>query len=831
MTMKDISKLLVTLIVLSVFYLIITPVTVQAQKDYTNDTLTQAEADQYKEQAKQLIKFLESTFNILGNPTTDAREKDIIINKTFLKFFRDDEVQIEDDLDENREYTINKDVQAYLKDIDFFFKNVEFQFDVKEMELIYYEAKDLLYIKATVDRHLRGKSINNKMVSNNKNRFIEINIDRQNKDMKIASIYSRRISEAQTLRFWWNNLPQAWRDHFSKDIEIKDSINLDQLREVKNTKELNLAHNKRITDLNPISGLTNLKKINCSNTLVSSLLPLRNMLQLQSLNCAGTQVESLEHLQYLTNLQEIDFSETKVTDLEPLMFIETLRKVIFQNTKIKSVRPLAALPGITAINCSGTLVTNIKPLLQCKELTTVDISNTKIKDISVLSKLPKIIELRCHNTSINTIEPIKHLKLKKLYCYNTSITDEKKVINDFRKQNPDCLVVYRPDELKNWWNNLSPHWKNVFKKMQKIVEAPTEEELHKIATSTIIYIAENKDIESLDALSQLSDLKHLYCYNTAISDLKPLSGLLQLEVLDCHNTAITDLAPLQNLKHLDTLNVGYTKISDLRALKALKGLSTIDIQNTQVADLQPITDLPSLKVLYCSDTPIASKEDDIVAFAAMHPGTLIIYRTQELRKWWKQLSIGWHKVFKTIVELNGEPTTEELHKIAGAQKLVIPEGIHIKNLQPVTMLKMLKKLVCSKTQIANIDPVKELEYLEELDCSKNPVESLEPVKNLASLQKLDCSDTQIDDLTPLENLRNLRELNCSGTQLGLLGLNPLSALSNLQYLDCFNTNIRLLNPLYNLPHLRRVRCYNTKIWKIHIEKFKKAQPDCEVIYY
>ncbi len=829
--MKDIKKLLGAFILLTGFYLTTTPLPVQAQKDFTNDTLSQAEADQYKEQAKQLIKFLESTFNILGNPTTDAREKDIIINKTFLKFFRDDEVQIEDDLDENREYTINKDVQAYLKDIDFFFKNVEFQFDVKEMELIYYEAKDLLYIKATVDRHLRGKTINNKMVSNNKNRFIEINIDRQNKDMKIASIYSKRISEAQTLRFWWNNLPQAWRDYFSKHIEIKDSINLDQLRDVKNTKELNLAHNKRITDLNPISGLTNLKKIDCSNTLVTSLLPLRNMLKLESLNCSGTQVESLEHLQYLTNLQEIDFSETKVTNVEPLMFIETLQKVVFQNTKIKTIRPLAALSGLNIINCSGTLVTDIKPLLQCKELTTVNISNTKIKDISVLSQLPKIVELRCHNTPIITIEPIKHLQLKKLYCYNTNITDEKTVINDFRKQNPECLVVYRPDELKDWWNDLSSSWKNVFKKMQKIVEAPTEEELHQIATSTIIYIAENKDIESLDALSQLSDLKQLYCYNTAITDLKPLSRLHQLEVLDCHNTAIAELAPLQNLKHLDTLIVGYTKIADLRALKALKGLSTIDIQHTQVSDLEPISELPSLKIVYCNDTPLASKEDAIVAFAALHPETLIIYRTRELRKWWKQLSIGWHKVFKTIVELNGEPTPEELHRIAGTQQLVIPEGIHIKDLQALTMLKMLKKLVCSKTQIANIDPVKELMYLEELDCSKNPIEDLLPIKNLANLHKLDCSDTQVDDLSPLENLRNLRELNCSGTQIGALGLNPVNGLSNLQYLDCFNTNIRLLNPLFNLPHLRRVRCYNTKIWKIHIEKFKKAQPDCEVIYY
>ncbi len=79
---------------------------------------------------QNLVDFLEYSFNTLGNAKTTVRDKDVIINQSFAKIFRDGDVQIEDDLDDNRETLINKDVQAYLKDIDFFFKEVVFSLNV-----------------------------------------------------------------------------------------------------------------------------------------------------------------------------------------------------------------------------------------------------------------------------------------------------------------------------------------------------------------------------------------------------------------------------------------------------------------------------------------------------------------------------------------------------------------------------------------------------------------------------------------------------------------------------------------------------------------------------
>lgn len=80
------------------------------------------EIESYKSKAEDQVRFLEYLLNTLGSKDASHRDKDVIIRESYLKIFRDSKVQIEDDLTENRNVLINKDVTAYLKDIEFFFK-------------------------------------------------------------------------------------------------------------------------------------------------------------------------------------------------------------------------------------------------------------------------------------------------------------------------------------------------------------------------------------------------------------------------------------------------------------------------------------------------------------------------------------------------------------------------------------------------------------------------------------------------------------------------------------------------------------------------------------
>ena len=64
----------------------------------TEFTAEQIEA--FRTQSSALVKFFEGTLNFLADKKNPVKEKEIIINDSYLKFFLDNKVQIEDDLDE-----------------------------------------------------------------------------------------------------------------------------------------------------------------------------------------------------------------------------------------------------------------------------------------------------------------------------------------------------------------------------------------------------------------------------------------------------------------------------------------------------------------------------------------------------------------------------------------------------------------------------------------------------------------------------------------------------------------------------------------------------------
>ena len=188
----------------------------QAQK------LSKDEVAKYENEINSMISYLEETMNFLGDSTTSALEKEIVFTESWSKIFIDDKVQIEDDLDVNRNTPINKDVQAYLKDIDFFFKWANFKLDLQS---IANSTRDdgTVFFKATLTRHLTAKTITDEAIDNMKNRFVEINLDRQNNSLKIASIYTTKINEKEALRNWWNGLSQNWKTRLGSDVILDDS--------------------------------------------------------------------------------------------------------------------------------------------------------------------------------------------------------------------------------------------------------------------------------------------------------------------------------------------------------------------------------------------------------------------------------------------------------------------------------------------------------------------------------------------------------------------------------------------------------------------------------
>lgn len=781
------------------------------------------EVEEYKEQAQQMVSFLEYMMNFLGNEKATTKEKETIINQSYLKAFRNENVQIEDDLDEDRQVVTNKNVQAYLKDIDFFFRQAKFELNVNDIS--YYVTSDgRIFFRVTVNRNLRGVTVENDTVNANQVRYIEINLNEAEKDLKIASIYTTKLSEREELANWWTEVPQEWRTFFLQQIGARntDSATYRMLREVVNLERVVVAGRKGIYELEPLAKLVNLKYLDIAGTKVNSLIPLRNLTKLETLICSNTKVSDLEALKYSTNLRELVCTNTQISSLSTLTNFSKLEKLYCEgtpiyelkvlpglkdlrcaNTSITSLAPVAKMPNLVSLDCSQTSVDDLQPLAKASKLSWLNIENTPVTDLSPLSNLTELKILICNNTPVQDLDPLKGLPaLEKVYCDKTPITQQQ--ANRFMAINPNTLIIFETGQLQSWWNELDKNWQQVFSQYVKL-DSLSKEKLAQIANLTEIDITNNRNIKTLAPLAKLNNLKTLKCAYTSINSLAPLSELIELQYLDCANTQIDNIDPLSNARNLHTLIIDNTEVNNLLALNDISSIRKLSSENIRIED------------------------EKILQFIREHPDCVVIYKSDRLGVWWNELSSSWKSVLMDKVHISDLPTQEQLHEIAFLKELVIEENTDISDLTPLQEFVRLTTLVVSNTQVSDLTPISNLVTLQSLTCSRNPIQSLEPLSEVENLTYLDCSNTLVEDLKPLKNSIELEVLKCSGTQIR--NLKPLSSLINLKQLECYNTGVKKLKPLKGLHEMKELRCYNTRISPKEVEKFKNWHPECKVVYY
>ncbi len=853
--------------------------TINAQEEI----YTQRDIDIYKKEATQLVNYFEFTLNLVGSKNTLAKEKDIIINQSFLKIFLDENVQIEDDLDEYRTVPTNKNVQAYLKDIDFFFTNAEMNFTIEEVS--HHLTEDhKLFFKFKINRNLIGNLINGDSINTNKVRFIEINLDDALQDLKIASIYTTKLNENEEQRNWWNSISENWKKILGQNRFINDSIYLhelitftdstyviladsfqivqldsllmnefdtlalpsydsliqyyndtvifdptslyEHLSEILNMPELNLNEYPQIEDLLPLSKLSNLRKVDISNTKVHDLSPIRNLTKLESLICSGSKIESLFHLRYLTNLKVLNLNRTLVSKLDELHHLDKLEQLYLSHTKIDSLDPIAALKNLQDLRFSNTKISDLKTLSNLIGLEVLHIDATTVNSIEPLKDLKNLRILVMDNTKVDQLEPLlNHNNLKQIFCDNSLISPTE--ANQFMKANPQTLVVFQSAELNAWWDNLNSTWKNIFKKYIYLDEQPTKAQLHELIKQKIIDISKRSEISNLEPLKKLIYLQHLNCSETSISNLEPLSDLIDLKYLDLSHTNIHSIAHLKNLSKLESLYFSSTSISDLSPLLNLDFLQQVQGEFTEVKDLSPLAKLANLKFAYFDNTKV--EQLDFLNFDSENKELVVVYQTRFLQNWWESISENWKEVFTKKLNIKSDELSKEfLQQIADIKSLDISNNIQLKTLEPLNVLSTLKELIFSGTQISNLKPLENLKRLSKITCANNPISELSAIMNLPNLNYLDISNIPIRDFEQVQFMTSLETLICPGTQIK--SLKYLEYLRNLKTLECFNTNIKNLNALEGIQ-LEVLKCYNTGLNQKRVSKFKATHPLTEVVYY
>ncbi len=837
----------------------------------------------YQNQATQLLSFLEFSLNAVGSANSTQKEKEIIINESFTKIFLNEEVQIEDDLDELRTVPTNKDIQAYLKDIDFFFKDVQFKFTIQEVT---HQLSDsnYLFFKFKINRNLRAKFFNGDTINTNKIRFIEINLDEEKQDLKIASIYTTKLNENEELRNWWNTLPKVWKEFLGSKRMLNDTVQLSEvfnfsdaffviskdtnllvevdtflafnqdtifinemdtlrsfyndttlfnpeqmynlLSDLVSIEEIEIPDSLHISDLNPLTKLTKLQRISIAKNPVESLIPLRNLTKLEVLDCQGTKVKTLTALRYSTNLKSLNISNTMVWDLTPVASFSLLERLYFNRTPIDDLLPISKLENLQDLRFSNSNVTTIDSIKNLHNLVILNFASTNIQTLEPLKGLEKLRMLVIDSTQIKDLSPLEQsTHLLKIYCDFTQIKAEE--ANHFMLKNPNCLVIFESEELSSWWNGLDESWKNTFRNYKTLNAEPSTEQLHDLPKIKTIDISNQTEITSLEPLRKLIGLEHLSFSNTGVSDLSPLRDLIDLNYLDAQKSKIKNLFPIKNLNKLEYLNLSNTNVTELMFLGELNDLDELHIENTEITSLEAVSQLPQLKRIYADDSKIDLVE--IQKFKEKATECLVLFRTRELRAWWRNLGNDWERVFRETSQIYSDPLSpEELHQISSLEKINISNNLQLKKLNPLTTLLWLKELRFSGTRITQLLALKKIKSLELIECANNPISDLSSIMLLPNLKYLDISNIPIKDFEQIKNIKNLETLICPGTQIK--NLKDLETMSKLKHLEIYNTKVKNISPIETLK-LELLKCYNTNINPKKIESFKALNRKCEVVFY
>lgn len=832
----------------------------QEQKAPVNDL---SKVENYREQIRRLMGFLEFSLNTLGSSETTTREKEVIINESYLKAFLNEKVQVEDDLDENREILTYKDVQAYLKDVDFFFKEAEFKIDVQDIQSLTND-QGMAYFKVTANRNLIAVTVDDQPINNNKTRYIEINLDENEQVLKIASIYTTRLNEAQEMMTWWNGMPQEWKDVLGSEYTVMDSLTLNRidflndstfllvklvpdtvssekyvqigtdsllivetdtvmteiydtipagknnslrmLKEITKREILDVSGNVRLTDLYPVDQLSSLKSLNISGTLITDLFTARNLNRLTALNISGTGITDLGPIQYNSRIREFYLDSTSVRSLAPIQGFHDLEILHMNHTLIDSLQPIRHLDSLKDLRLEYTPVSDLSPLMDLIRLESLSISGTQADSLNSLQYLVTIKRLYFENTRISDLSPLSKLE-------NLQVIDaDQSMIADLEplKSLPSLEKVYCDQtpvtaSMANTFMTAHPGVLIIYE--SKELSSWWEKlslDWQNVFRSYVVL----DDPPTTEQLHQLTLITQVDIEgNGNITSLEPLAKLANLKEVRAGKTTISDLTPLADLVDLKTISCPETRLSDLKPLKGLVKLEMIDFSGSLAESLEGLENMTYLHTLYFDKTGI----DNLQPLVACNDLKFIYCDNTKVGKADIDKFLDQHPgcliIYQTSLLKSWWQGLSPAWMSALRNHAQLDDPPTREQLHTIAGLEAID--LSGNRGISSLQPLTTLNRLTDLNISNGALQDVSPLSDLIRLQKINLSGNPVVDLMPISRLPQLKTLDISNT--AVLKLDLIATLVTLEQLNCSGTQIKKLDPLAKLINLKKLECYNTGI--------------------
>ena len=145
-------------------------------------------------------------------------------------------------------------------------------------------------------------------------------------------------------------------------------------------KKLNLNDQ----DIQGLSHLTSLEKLDLSGNTLTDLCSLRNLRDLTYLDLSFNEISDIQVLSNFRKLEELDLSFNEISDITPIQFLFSLTILEIDSNEISDIEGLANLENLS-------------------------LTDNQIADITLLALLPNLSWLCVNENQMTSIEFLKHL--------------------------------------------------------------------------------------------------------------------------------------------------------------------------------------------------------------------------------------------------------------------------------------------------------------------------------------------------------------------------------------------------------------------------------------
>ena len=311
------------------------------------------------------------------------------------------------------------------------------------------------------------------------------------------------------------------------------------------------VNSNEISDLSPLSGLTNLTYLNLGRNIVSDVVALSGMTNLTWLDLSDNIISDITPLSGLINLESLGLSDNIISDITPLSGLINLESLGLSDNIISDITPLSGLINLESLGLNSNAISDFSPLSTLTNLKLLGLHNTTLSDVSLLRGLTNLESVNLTYNSISDVSPLRGLTNLTRLSLNTNAISDLTPLNNLTNLT----------NLQIWGNNIS----------------------------------------DLSPLANLTNLVTLYLHGNPISDVSPLSGLTNLRTIGLNETAISDMSAfvsvLSNLTNLRAVLLGENGISDISALASLTNLTVLYLHKNAISDISALSNLTNLSTL------------------------------------------------------------------------------------------------------------------------------------------------------------------------------------------------------------------------------------------